>query len=241
MNGLPKLEIGYNHTFDIRKECCEVPGIHCSLLYLSDFHFNRFSRAITTRIMEAIAVLNPTIVLLGGDYVDTKPGLVHLNRLLSTLSPRQRVFAIAGNHDYFFGIHSIRQTMGEHGVQWIEKNTVVFELNGKRIQIQGNQLDGPLEKADLSILFLHRPVDIESCKTAYHLVFAGHLHGSQVVLWQKEERLYPGQWFYKWNILKTRLHDCHYFISKGLGDTLPIRYNCRRDMVFVKVVSKNFK
>jgi len=26
-----------------------------------------------------------------------------------------------------------------------------------------------------------------------------------------------------------------YIISKGLGDTLPIRYNCRKDMIFVRV------
>jgi len=234
-----KLELGYNHSFDIRTECCVLHGVQCSLLYLSDFHFNRFSGAITEKIIEAVEVLNPSIILLGGDYADTQRGLIHLNRLLAALSQRPHVVAIAGNHDYFFGLRRIRQLMLRYGVQWIEKTVVVFDLGGKRIQIAGNQPDNRLDGVDLSVLCLHRPIDITRFKDDYDIIFAGHLHGSQVVLWQRGDALYPGRWFYTWNILKTRLQTCHYFISKGLGDTLPLRYNCRRDMLFVKIVGEH--
>ena len=72
-----KLEIGYNHSFEIRKEThvtnCQD---NFSVLYLSDLHLNKFSQSISERISATIDELNPTLVLLGGDYVDSQKGLI---------------------------------------------------------------------------------------------------------------------------------------------------------------------
>jgi predicted MPP superfamily phosphohydrolase len=91
--------------------------------------------------------------------------------------------------------------------------------------------------ADLNILCLHQPITLKPRKHPYQLVFAGHLHGSQFVFWQTPQGLYPGRWFYTWNRLQDWRDHCLYIISKGLGDTLPIRYNCKKDMIFVRVVA----
>src|ERR1700754_4488655 len=105
-----KLEIGYDHAFEIRKELiradCRDPF---NLLYLSDLHFTRFSGRMVQRIMEAINHLDPTIILFGGDYVDSQKGFDHLQSLLVSISGRKNLYAIAGNHDFYMGIEKIKE------------------------------------------------------------------------------------------------------------------------------------
>jgi len=235
-----KLEIGYNHSFEIRRETCiSNCQDNFSILYLSDLHLNKFSQGISESISITIEELNPTVVLFGGDYVDTKKGLFFLNNMLRSLSQRQNLFAIAGNHDYYYGIDEIKKSMTENNVVWLENKTVSLNLENTKIKIDGNFASKETDKHDFSILLLHKPIHTNQFADSYNLAFAGHLHGSQFVFWKAENKLFPGKFFYKWNILKTIQNNCHYFISKGLGDTLPIRYNCKRDLLFVQVTNNN--
>lgn len=231
-----KLEIGYNHFFEVRKEQCisNVAG-NFSVLYLSDFHFNKYSGGITKNIITKINGLNPDIILLGGDYVDTKKGLLHFTTLMQAIAGRKNVFAVAGNHDYFFGLLAIKDIITNNNAAWIEKKSYSFKLNNTIIQIDGNNLQTKKDDMAFSILCLHKPVNTNWHKENYNLVMAGHLHGGQFIFWKSANGLYPGKLFYKWNILKEKLNNCHYFVSKGLGDTLPIRFNCKKDMIFVNV------
>ncbi|MES2774079.1 MAG: metallophosphoesterase [Bacteroidota bacterium] len=232
------LEIGYNHSFEVRREQYHSPcSDNFSVLYISDLHLNGFCNNLVTRIGEAIIALNPTIILLGGDYVDSRKGLGHLNDLLSMISGRDHVFAIAGNHDYFFGIDAIKAVMTEHHVAWIENKSTHFMYNNTSIRIDGTSIGDAASDAGFSILVLHKPISIDRFHSRYNLAFAGHLHGCQFVFWQSENKLYPGRFFYKWNILETQHNSCKYYISKGMGDTLPVRYNCKRDLLFIEVQS----
>lgn len=234
-----KLEIGYNHTFEIRKE---IYVSNCndnfSILYLSDLHLNKYCNNISLKIISAIQELDPTIVLFGGDYVDTKNGLLFLKKILNSLSQRENVFAIAGNHDFFYGIEEIKKTMLSENVIWLEKGSTFIDFGNTRIRLDGNNVENQLDNSDFSILFLHKPKDLTQFAESYNIAFAGHLHGSQFVFWKSKHKLYPGRWFYKWNILQMKLKKCHYYISKGLGDTLPIRFNCKKDIIFVQVINK---
>ncbi len=229
-----KLELGYNATFEIRKERYALP-IHQDLkvLYLSDLHLNGFGASLVSMLCVEIDNLNPDIILLGGDYVDTKKGMVHFELLLNTLSAHKHVLAIAGNHDQWFGLEKLHPLFLKNNIVWLEQQSIVLEVKGLKVRIDGNQ---PLHKtsfADVSILCLHKPIDMSEYGNNYHLALAGHLHGCQFVFWQNIKGLFPGRFFYKWNMLKTQLGNCLYLISKGLGDTLPIRYNCPKDIIFV--------
>ena len=234
-----KLEIGYNHSFEIRRETyvgtCKD---NFTVLYLSDLHLNKYSGAIAKKISIVIDELDPTIILFGGDYVDSSNGFIHLKNLLTSISHRKNMFAVAGNHDYFFGVGEFEKCMGENNIFWIEKKSAYLNLKSTVIKIDGNFVDSNENGCDFSILLLHKPAHINTFKDNYNLAFAGHLHGSQFVFWKSESKLYPGILFYKWNILQKIMDNCQYFISKGLGDTLPIRYNCKKDLLFIQVNSK---
>lgn len=234
------LEIGYNHGFEIRNEVYfTAVKSEISVMYLSDLHFNKFSNKVVTDLIETINKINPTIILLGGDFTDSKKGLVQFENLLNGITNRKHIYAIAGNHDYFFGINKIKEICLQNNINWIEKTQVVIELTSLKILIDGNIVTENNLVYDLAILCLHKPIETKNLKRSYHLIFAGHLHGSQFVFWKKNESLFPGKWFYKWNILKQTNLNSLYLISKGLGDTLPIRYNCKKDILLVTIKNKN--
>jgi len=152
-----KLELGYNQPPEIRHYAYPFePLAGKRLLYISDLHYHRVSRRRVDQHIRQIKDIDPHLLLLGGDYIDTPFGLPNLRHLLTSLGSIPR-YAIGGNHDAPW-LARVRQTP-----------------NG----------------------------------------------------------LYPVKWRYKWNILDKTYGRCYYILSKGLGDTFPIRYNCRRDAILV--------
>lgn len=234
------LEIGYNSRFEIRKDrvACAVSAA-VRVVYLSDLHFNKRSGPMVRRLVEEIERLKPQLILLGGDYVDSHFGLMYLEVLLQSISRNVYVVAIAGNHDRFFGLKRIQDVMDTSGVQWIEGRSAEIALNGTKLCIDGNQALRSNTDAAVRILCLHKPVDPKTLAAKYQLIFAGHLHGSQCVLWQNERGLFPGRFFYKWNRLSAHTEHYRYYISRGLGDTLPLRYHCPKEIIMVDLLPFN--
>ena len=171
--------------------------------------------------------------------MDSKKGLIELNHFLKSISHRQNVFAVAGNHDYSLGVCQIQEMMIRNNVVWLEDKTINVNIENSIVKIDGNFITDRAGNTDFSILLLHKPKHIHTFYENYNLALAGHLHGSQVVFWESNDELFPGRLFYRWNILKKKKDKCYYFISKGLGDTLPIRYNCKRDLLFIQVTNNN--
>jgi len=230
-----KLEIGYHHPFEIRKYSCflkKAAGI--KILYLSDLHFNWFGQRLAETLSEEIEKIHPDIILLGGDYTDSQMGLYYFHDMMDSIAHFKNIFAIGGNHDRP-RIQQTRQIIETCNGAWLDKSSATITSGGLTIQIDGGAPATPSGTADLSILCLHKPIDVAKFAHHYHLIFAGHLHGSQAVLWSTKNGLYPGRLIYKWNRLSAHFGNCQYLISKGLGDTLPIRYNCRKDAILVEV------
>ncbi len=236
---MSKLIWGYSHSdFEVRRVCisADLPS-ELRILYLSDFHFTKYSGNIAARLLAVVTELDPEIILLGGDYIDFKSGEPYFQAVLKEFALRKNVYAIAGNHDYFYGINKLKKLFAAYNIGFIEKKSVSFSCKGMHIRLDGNVCTRRVP-ADLSILCLHHPLDLSLFAADYDLAFAGHLHGSQVVFWQNERGLYPGRLFYKWNRLGAKSANCHYFISKGLGDTLPLRYCCAKELIFCTLSAK---
>ncbi|MBA3665499.1 MAG: metallophosphoesterase [Bacteroidetes bacterium] len=230
-----KLEVGYRNSFEVRQEVyhCRVPR-EISILYLSDLHLNAFSGGLILGLQKKIHELDPSIILLGGDYVDTEKGVEHFDSLLNSMSGKN-VFAIAGNHDRIFGISRLEKIIKSKKVVWLEGESVALNVNACKIQISNRVAHPHQTKADVNILCLHEPLNMDKLDNSFNLVFAGHLHGCQFVFWKNLKGLYPGRFFYKMNFLRRRVNRCLYLISKGLGDTLPLRYNCKKDVIYVRI------
>ena len=225
-------------SFEIRTETLSANvSDEFSILYLSDLHFTKRSGAMVAEIVAVINELQPTILLFGGDYTDTKQGLIHLKTLLGAVQNIQYLFAIAGNHDIWFGLDKFEEMFENANVKRLGKINAKIIINKTSISIDNRPEQKTEAPNNFSILCLHEPVDVAPFN--YNLIVAGHLHGCQVVLWENDKGLFPGRFFYKWNRLKVQLKNGLYLISKGLGDTIPIRYNCTKDLLFVRIIPNN--
>ena len=240
-----KLEIGYNFPVEVRNYTFPSAALAGKrILYLSDIHYHRLSRPRVEQHLELIRTIDPHLLLLGGDYIDTQFGLPCFQRLLESIGGIP-AFAIAGNHDRPY-LRRLRTLVEAAGLTWLHNDSTMLQLGDATIRIDGTHPAAEataatpdlVSKPALSILCLHHPIDVRPFAHRYNLVFAGHLHGGQIVFWQTPKGLYPVRWRYRWNQLRLDYGECHYLISKGLGDTLPIRYNCRRDVIAVNLEAK---
>ncbi len=205
------------------------------IVYLSDFHFNGFCHQKALDLAKIVCNLKPDLTILGGDYVDTLGGFAPFQNFLASISSCGKVFALAGNHDVLWGKRHFENLMMKNGICWLEMKSQILRIGAKTIKISGNIWKKESPIADFQILCLHKPMKLPEIHNPYQLVLAGHLHGGQLVLWENEKGLYPGRWFYRWNVLERQVGNCHYIISRGLGDTLPLRYNCPFEVILVEL------
>ncbi|GAB3834757.1 metallophosphoesterase [Hymenobacter jeollabukensis] len=208
------------------------------LLYLSDLHFTARSDAAAARISALAAAEAPQLILLGGDYADTPGGRRPLARLVTDLARLAPTLAVAGNHDQWLGLAAIRESITGAGAHWIEGRRHQHRTaGGLLLHIDGNVRPEPAalsqQAGQLRLLCAHRPPDLRRLHPHYDLILAGHLHGGQLVLWQRGAQLYPGRLFYRWNGLRYARGGCRMLVSRGLGDTLPLRLGCPRELLSV--------
>ena len=172
-------------------------GTRFDILYLSDFHFHGGSGTLAAALLGQVQQAAPGLILLGGDYADTRAGLLPLAQFVRGAARVAPVLAIAGNHDFFLGIALVRRTLVAAGAQWLEGHCASFQpAENQKLLLMGNYAAGPVPAARaglLRVLCAHHPPAQSALPAAYDLLLAGHLHGGQVVGWQHRGELYPGR------------------------------------------------
>ena len=86
------------------------------------------------------------------------------------------------------------------------------------------------------LLCAHEPsIFPRAAAAGYALVLAGHLHGGQCVLATLNDKLYPAVWLHRWHGLRFRRDGALMLVSRGLADTLPLRFNCPREVLLCEL------
>lgn len=192
------------------------------LLYVSDLHLRAGLPArLEAQVLEAAVQTRPDHILLGGDLVDSASGLERLADLVARLARLAPVGAVSGNHDRMVGRERVQEAVCGAGARWLE--------DGGDGLISGRPEEGA------TVLCAHDPAVVESVPETTRLVLAGHLHGGQMVLAERAGKLYPGALFYRWNGLRFERGSTTLLVSRGVTDTVPLRYNCPREVLLVKL------
>jgi predicted MPP superfamily phosphohydrolase len=230
------LEIGASKPLLIREERVQGFGLASPLriLYASDLHLGwAWTRSLVEELELGVERARPDLLLLGGDLADRPGGLAALRTMTRRLAARVPVWAIAGNHDRLLGARSVRAAVEETGGRWLEDSRL--ELGGAR----GVIIEGALRAGGTAagrVLCAHDPAVFPRAAAAgYRLVLAGHLHGGQCVLGSRDGRLYPGAWFNRWTGLRFESSGSTLLVSRGAGDTLPLRWNCPREALLCEI------
>ncbi len=230
-------QIGSRHRLHVRHERVESPVLEepTRLLYASDLHLTPRREHLIEQLRDARDECRPDGILLGGNLVDSTSGLAVLDRLIRALGTSAPVLVVPGNEDQWTGVTTVRDVALKAGGYWLVDNPVSI---GDRLQICGTpwQRNGP---SHLHVLCGHDPEVFPAADAAgFEVVIAGHLHGGHVVLWQGGERLYPGAFFARFNGLRFDSGRSTMFVSRGVADTVSMRFNCPREVLCLDLVPK---
>jgi predicted MPP superfamily phosphohydrolase len=226
------LELGASRPLLIRQERIHLGLAQpLRLLYASDLHLGRWwTRAVPEQLGQAVREAAPDLIVLGGDLVDNARGLTALRECVRDLVEIAPVHALAGNHDERAGVAAVRAAVEAGGGHWLPDRSINGSL----------RIDGRIEPAAHGgprLLCTHYPADFPVAATVgYGLVLAGHLHGGQCVLATRHGRLYPAAWIYRWHGLRFDERGSVLLVSRGAGDTFPVRFNCPREVILCAII-----
>jgi len=214
------------------------------IVFVSDFHCGLFFReSRVSKIVETINGLDPDIVILGGDYVDSSKNYIDACfKEIAKLKPKHGVYGVLGNHDYLVGEKAVKKAMVESSIVVLDNDSRWLDISGQKIKIGGvaDFLKGdadldPTTKdvadSDFVILAVHNPSFYDKIQGKVDLVLSGHTHGGQISLFGKWHPFFEFRYGRKYISGIFRTKNSLLLVSNGLGTTiLPFRFFVRPEI-----------
>jgi uncharacterized protein len=226
--------------FKIREEKVLIMGNKSPIriCHLSDLHF-WFNDIKANEILKTVIDSNPEIIVLTGDYYDFRKGKKIFADFISKLSSKFPVYFISGNHDKLRGIKFLEQVAKSTSSFFLKNQSATFiAQNGVEIKFIPDQKNDFIKKKNqLNILLFHNPEKLKiDLLSEIDLILSGHLHGGQFIFWKsKSNSFYPASFLYKNCTDRKQIGNTTLIVSKGLGDTFPLRFNCPKEVLLLSI------
>jgi predicted MPP superfamily phosphohydrolase len=223
----------------------DIPQIFSDkkIVFVADIHHGIFfSKERIEKLVNKINAVNPDIIILGGDYIDSETKYIEpCFEELSKLKAEMGVFGVIGNHDsrengYDLTLKAMQKagiTPLENQAEWLEIGKQKIKLGGA-IWTEEDETDlGPTirdtKENDFVILVSHTPDFAEKIKTEnIDLVLSGHTHGGQVTFFGLFAPYIPSHYGQKYRTGLVETENTKVLITNGIGDSLlPIRFFAR--------------
>jgi predicted MPP superfamily phosphohydrolase len=214
------------------------------VIVLADLHvgspFNGLDKL--ARIVDGTLEAEPDLVLLAGDYVihDVVGGQFvapeEATAELARLAAPMGVFAVLGNHDWWFDAPRVQNAFEAVGIPVLEDRNVALRKGECALRLAGvsDYLEGRhdipaalsgIEHGEATILFTHHPDLFPEVPPQVTLTVAGHTHGGQVYLPGIGRPIVPSRFGERFAIGHIVESGRHLFVSPGLGTSiLPVRF-----------------
>lgn len=223
-----------NYIYSSPKITTELDGFR--IVQISDLHNKKFGN----RLIRKISALNPDIIAITGDIVDSN----HTNIETALYFAEKSVeiaptYYVTGNHEYWLDTakrEKLFSGLKSAGVQILDNKTITVKKNNSAFSLTGiddNTLSGsfsrflPTNENTLNILLAHEPQYIYDYSTYGNvdLVLTGHAHGGQFRLPFIGGIIAPDQGFFpKYTSGLHKSADTSMIISRGLGNSvIPLR------------------
>ena len=195
------------------------------------------------RIVATVDQTRPDMVVLLGDYVvgfrrtgfgETIPP-EDTARVLASLRPPLGVFAILGNHDWWFDGERVRRAFRAAGIVVLENEAVSVTRDGQALWLVGladlwtrrpdvtGALGGVPDGAP-AIVLTHSPDVFPDVPARVALTLAAHTHGGQVRLPLIGPPVVPSRYGQRYAAGHVVEDGRHLFVTTGIGTSIiPIR------------------
>lgn len=171
------------------------------IVQISDLHIGpSIQNEYINKVIQRTQQLDPDIIVLTGDIIDANPKIfAEQIQLLSHLKAKHGVYYIAGNHEYYWEINTVLNSLKKTNLTILMNQNNIIKLNNTNLMIAGitdptsKKMD-PLNSPDLNktllnaqnsiidfkILLAHQPnIYSEASQIGVDLLLSGHTHGGQ--------------------------------------------------------------
>jgi predicted MPP superfamily phosphohydrolase len=241
-----------NVKVSLRRFPKELSGLR--IVQLTDVHIGMLiGREWLEGIVARVNSLDADLVVITGDLVDGSVAKLRDHVApLAQLKSKRGVYFVTGNHEYYSGVTSWLEHLGQLGVRVLRNEHVTIGEGAASFDLAGvdDHTGGQFEKdhgADVPkalagrdpnrecILLAHQPKEIiEAAKLGVGLQISGHTHGGQVfpatLLVRLQQPFTAGL---------DRLGDTQIYVSCGTGYWgPPMRIAAPAEITIIEVVSE---
>lgn len=197
---------------------------HLKIAFIADFHLKKGTNFhFVKRFAEKIRIINPDLMIFGGDIVEGDRNDGNLDafaEVLSGIRAKYGVFAVLGNHEHYAG-QERGSFFDKAGIKVLSDTNVVlansFNLTGRNDSHIRNrkQIDELLKSVTDTlpdILIDHRPTEIDQVsKTSVDVQLSGHTHNGQLFpINLITRKVYLLSWGHK------KIGNTHFFVTSGI-------------------------
>lgn len=230
----------------------------CKIVALSDLHVG--SPHITLdklhRIVQLTNEQHPDLIVLLGDYViqgvigGTAVEPESFVEVLKDLQAPLGVYAVLGNHDWWFGGERVTGAFQRVGIRMLTNEAVCLERNGQNLWLAGlgdlfSQRDDlpktlrGVTTSDPILALTHTPDIFLKLPPQIILTLAGHTHGGQVNLPLLGRRVVPSDYGEKYAIGYVEEGSRRLFVTTGIGTSIfPLRFRVPPEIAVLTIKAK---
>ncbi len=210
------------YQIDIPRKSSKIS--HLKIAFVADFHLKKgTSINFVERFAEKIKIINPDLMIFGGDIVEgdrEDENMVSFEQVLKGIKARYGIFTVLGNHE-----HYARQDKGsffeKSGMKVLCDSIVIidssFNLAGRNdSHISTRKEIGEILKSVTDslpvILVDHRPTEIEQVsRTLVDVQLSGHTHNGQLFpINLITRKVYELSWGHR------KIGNTHFFVTSGI-------------------------
>jgi predicted MPP superfamily phosphohydrolase len=237
-------------------------GRKLSITVIADLHAGGPDMPLphVQRVVDTANALKSDLIVMLGDYiaryrfaVERIPAPVWAAELARLQAPLG-VWAILGNHDWWYDLANVRNALAQVRIPVLENQAILLGPEGERVWVAGigdqiahricrgrfrgvDDLPGTLAQVttdDPVILLAHEPDIFPRVPSRVALTFAGHTHGGQIrvpLIWPA---FVPSKYGKRYAYGHVIERECHLIVSGGLGTSvIPARFGVPPEIVHV--------
>lgn len=228
-----------------------IGDIHTGAPFVNDKKLNR--------IVELTNQQNPDLIVLLGDYMS--PNSWHSHRVepevtaahLKNLKAPLGVYAILGNHDWYYNGPKVRSALEQVGIPVLEDEVAEIKWRNTSFSLIGladlwtrpqHVLDtvAKVPTGVTTIALTHNPDVFTQLPRSVPLMLAAHTHGGQVKLPLIGTPIVPS--YYGPRFTAGHLFDegHHLFVTTGIGTSLfPVRFRVPPEIAIVTITAPDVR
>jgi predicted MPP superfamily phosphohydrolase len=251
----PNRLVVHQETIKIEAWPKELNGLHIAVI--ADIHTGGpfIDEKKLNEIVEKTNALHPDLIVLLGDYMSGNNWHSHrvepevTAAVLKNLRAPLGVFAVLGNHDWWYDGKKVRLGFEQNGIRVLEDEVLELNWQGKSFWLAGladlwtrpQRINETIAKtpADSTVIALtHNPDIFPNVPQRVPLLLAGHTHGGQVNIPFIGTPIVPSDYGPKYTAGHVTENGHHLFVTTGIGiSILPVRFRVTPEIVLLTVVS----